>query len=148
MRTLALSVRMLAQEFDPRRFRAGIVLRGLGEIHKAGDRLVEASGELCVGELALRIERLMGLREREHVRIDPHAEVLERHAQRPQPTVAAGHRWGRGHEQRVLAVEGLRPKSRNPAGSTVPLCTSIAFCASTASRALKDAVRKEAEKSR
>ncbi len=83
---------MLAQELDPRGLGARVVLRGLGQIHEPGDRLVEPPGELRIGDLALRVERLMRLRERKHVRIDARAEMLERHAQRPKTTITAHHR--------------------------------------------------------
>ena len=36
-------------------------------------------------------ERPVRLGEREHVRVDPRAEVLERHAQCPEPPIAAHH---------------------------------------------------------
>ena len=83
---------MLTQEFDPGGLGAGVMLRGLGEIHEASDRLVEAAGKLRIGDLALRIERLVRLRQRKHVGIDARTQMLEGYAQRPQAAIAAGHR--------------------------------------------------------
>ena len=56
----------------------------------------------------------MGLREREHVRIDPRAEVLERDPQRPEPSVPSDHRRRRGQQQAVPLVERLRPEPADP----------------------------------
>ena len=55
--------------------------------------------------------RLVRLGEREHVRVHPRPEMFERNAQCPQPAIAADHGRRRGHEQRLLAVERLRPKA-------------------------------------
>jgi hypothetical protein len=50
------------------------------------------------------------LGEREHVRVDARAEVLERDAQRPQPAVAADHRRRRREEQPLRPLNGCGRK--------------------------------------
>ena len=81
---------------------------------KPDDRLLEACLQLGVGDAAVVGERRVRLREREHVRVDARAEVLQRHAQRPQAAVAADHRRRSGHQQPVLLVERLRAEPRDP----------------------------------
>ena len=76
-------IRMLAQVFDPSPLDARVVLRGFDEIHEVRDVRVEALLQLLVRDSPFVREGAVGLGEREHVRIDSRAEMLERN---PDPT--------------------------------------------------------------
>ena len=76
---------MLAKVFDPASLDPRIVLAGLDQIHEANDVALESFLQLRVGDAPILVERLVRPREREHVGIDPCAEMLERDAQRPEP---------------------------------------------------------------
>ena len=76
--------------------------------------LLEALLQLRVGDPLLGVECLVRLGEREHVRVDPGAEVLEGNPQRPEPAVAARHRRRGRQQQAVLLVERLRAEARHP----------------------------------
>ena len=52
--------------------------------------------------------------EREHVRENPRAQVLERHAKGPQASVAAGKGGRRRKQESMPCVERLRSKARGP----------------------------------
>ena len=62
-------------------------------LEEAVGRLVQAVCESRIGELVIGRECFVRGRERKHVGIDARTEMLERHAQRPQPAVATRHRW-------------------------------------------------------
>src|SRR6185437_8189342 len=70
-------VRLLAQEFDPLFLERRIMLRSLDQVDKAINRRLEPGLQLVVGNASGVVERVMCLRQREHVGIEPRAEVLE-----------------------------------------------------------------------
>src|SRR5437763_2421348 len=84
---IRLLVRLLTEELDPLLLEAGIAQRGLDEIEEAAERLVETLLEQVVLQSAVLGERLVRLRQGEHVRVHPRAQVLERNPQRPEPAV-------------------------------------------------------------
>src|SRR5207237_3162325 len=104
---IRLHVRLLAEELHPLLLETGIAQRRLDEIEEAADDLVEPFLEQVVLEPTILGERLVRLREGEHVRIDARAEMLERDPQRPEPAVATRHRWRRGEQETLFAVERL-----------------------------------------
>src|SRR5580704_11583735 len=75
--------RALAQVLHPVALDARVVLGRLHEVHEVDDVRVEAVLQVRVGDAALGVERLVRLRQREHVGIYTRAEVLERDAQCP-----------------------------------------------------------------
>ena len=76
---------MLAEVLHPRALDAGVVLGRLDQVHEADDRHLESSAKLLVFDLSVAVEGEVRSREREHVRVDARAEVLEGHAQRQTP---------------------------------------------------------------
>ena len=86
------------------------MLGRLDEIQEADDVLLEPLLQLRVGDPPVVVECLVRLREREHVRVDARAEVLERDAQRPEAAVAADHRRRRREQQAVAPLNGCGRK--------------------------------------
>ena len=87
-------VRRLAQELHPRPLHARVVPGRLGERQEGAHVFREALAQRRVREV-VAVEGLVGGGEREHVGEDAGAEVLQRHAQRPQAAVAADERGRR-----------------------------------------------------
>ena len=69
------------QELHPLRLHLGVVLGRFHRLQPAGNGGVETLLKLRILQAPITAERLVRLREREHVRIHPRAQVLERNAQ-------------------------------------------------------------------
>jgi hypothetical protein len=76
-----LSRQRLAQILKPRLLGAMVVGVGLDEVHEGHNVLLKPVAKLFVGNASLRVEGLLRLRQREHVRVDPRAQMLQGHAQ-------------------------------------------------------------------
>lgn len=77
---LCLGRQRLAQVLKPRLLGAVVVGIGLHQVHKGHDGLFEAAVELFIDQVAVTVERLVSLGQREHVGIDSGPQMLQRHA--------------------------------------------------------------------
>src|SRR6185436_20271633 len=93
---------------------ARVVPGRLYEVHEVDEIRLETLLQPRIADSPLAVEGLVGLREREHIRIDACAEMLEGDAQSPKPAVPAHHRGGGGEQQAVPLVERLGFIARNP----------------------------------
>lgn len=72
-----------------------VVPGGFDKIEEAFDRALEAGLERRVVEPPVRANRLVRLREREHIRVDARAQMLQRDSERPESAIAttSGPSW-------------------------------------------------------
>src|SRR5512135_780002 len=91
LNSLCYRVRLLAQELKPGLLNTRVMLRGLNQVHECLNGEFQSLTELRVNDTTLWVENLVSLSEREHIREDARAKVLQRLAQRPQPPVSTDH---------------------------------------------------------
>ena len=115
---------------SPRNSIHAVFIRGspsASAVQEAGQRRLQTLLKPLVREPPRIAERQVSLGEREHVRVDPGAEMLERARATPTPAIPADHRRRRRQQQAVPLVERLRTKAETQ---------SIAFLSTPGTEAL------------